>query len=163
MGALCGSQGAHAFLGAPSTAAELLPFSDFQAYFLKKNNSLRKNYYEVSKTRNPPTPLCAGRASEALAFELVTFAKSSSSHIALLGAPLFCLPGKRLRLQGHWGERFEGGFWVDFWLRFAFTAMQVCILAEFLCFGTVFDLVLFRLQERFVFDYAEARWSKMIP
>ena len=29
---------------------------------------------------------------------------------------LFCLPGKRLRLQGHWGERFEGGFWVDFWL-----------------------------------------------
>ena len=112
----------------------------------------------------------AGRASGALAFELVTFAKS---HIALLGGPLFCLPGRRLRLQGHWGERFEGGFWEDFWLRFAFIAMQVSVLAEFLCFRTVFDLILFRLQgqgvERFgvylwcVFDYAGATWSKMIP
>ena len=62
---------------------------------------------------------------------------------------------------------------MDFWLRFAFTAMQVCVLAEFLCFGAVFDLVLFRLQGQgesvlevylwVVFDYAEATWSKMIP
>ena len=34
---------------------------------------------------------------------------------------------------------------MDFWLRSAFTAMQVCVLAEFLCFETVFDLILFRL------------------
>ena len=78
--------------------------------------------------------------------------ETSSSQIALLGGWFFCLPEKELRLQGHWGERFEGEFWVDFWLRFAFTAMQVCVSAEFLCFGTVFDLILFRLQghgERF--------------
>ena len=62
------------------------------------------------------------------------------------GVALFCQSRQRLRLQGHWGERFEGGIWVDFWLRFAFTAMQVSILAEFLCFGAVFDLILFRPQ-----------------
>ena len=62
---------------------------------------------------------------------------------------------------------------MDFWLRFAFTAMQVCVLAMFLCFGPVFDLILFRLQGQgesvlevylwVVFDYAEATWSKMTP
>ena len=35
----------------------------------------------------------------------------------------------------------------DLWLRFfAFTAMQVGVLAEFLCFRAVFDLILSRLQ-----------------
>ena len=88
----------------------------------------------------PHRSVGAGRASGALAFELVPFARNSSARGA------FILSGKRLRMQGHWGERFEGGVWENFWLRFAFTAMQVSVLAEFLCFGTVFDLILFRLQ-----------------
>ena len=57
------------------------------------------------------------------------------------------------------------GFGVDFWLRLAFTARQVSVLAEFLCFGPV--LILFCLAFRarggvsevyrwVVFDYAEA-------
>ena len=37
----------------------------------------------------------AGRANRALAFELVSFARTSSSHIALLGGPLFCQSRKR--------------------------------------------------------------------
>ena len=84
----------------------------------------------------------------ALAFGLVTFAQTLSSHIALLGGPLFCQPRKRLRMHGHWGERFEGGFWKCFRLRFAFTAMPVSVLVEFLWFGAVFDLFLFRLQDQ---------------
>ena len=87
-----------------------------------------------------------GTVGAGRAFELVTFAKKSSSHITLLGGPFFCLPGKRLRLQGHWGERFEGGFWVDFWLRFACTAMQVSVLEEILFFDWLFVLVLLRLE-----------------
>ena len=75
----------------------------------------------------PHRSVGAGRASGAVAFELVTFAKTSSSHIALL-------------------ELFEGGFGKDFWLRFAFTAMQVSVLAGLLCYGTVLDLILSRLQ-----------------
>ena len=83
---------------------------------------------------NPPTPLGRARgACRKFALELVTFAKTSSSHIALVGGAFSCLPGKRLRLQGHWGERFEGGFWVDFWLRFACTAMQLAFWRRF-CF-----------------------------
>ena len=73
----------------------------------------------------------AGRASGALAFELVIFAKTSSSHIALLGGA-FILPV---------AQEVEA--------RFAFTAMQVNVLAEFLCFGTVFDLILQGQGERF--------------
>ena len=61
------------------------------------------------------------------------------SYSSARGGPLFCQSRKRLRLQGHWGERFEGGWWEDFRLRFAFTAMEVSILVEFLCFGTVFE------------------------
>ena len=47
--------------------------------------------------------------------------------------------------------------------------MQVSVLADFLCFGAVFDLILFRLHgqgERFggvslaVFDYAEQHGPK---
>ena len=94
----------------------------------------------------------------ALAFEPVTFAKTPSSHRAL-GA--FILPAAG-----------ESVLKVDFGRNFGYVpAMQVGILAEFLCFGTVFDLILFRLQgqrgERFggvslgcFLNYAEATWSK---
>ena len=51
--------------------------------------------------------------------------------------------------------------------------MQVSVLAEFLCFGTVLDFILCRRQGPggsvsevylwIVFDYAEATWSKMSP
>ena len=59
-------------------------------------------------SQNPPTPLAgAGRASGAVVFELVTFAKASSSHIALLRGTLYFASRKSLRLQGHWGERCE--------------------------------------------------------
>ena len=53
---------------------------------------------------------------------------------------------KRLRLQGHWRERLEGGFWMDFWLRFAFTAMQVSVLDEILVFDWFFAFILMRLE-----------------
>ena len=66
-------------------------------------------------------------------------------------------------LVGLLPSSWEGGFGVDFWLGFAFTAMQVRI---------VFDLILFRLQGQggsvwevylwVVFDYAEATWFKMM-
>ena len=71
------------------------------------------------------------------------FCETSSSHIALLGAGPFILPGAEV--EAALGKRFEGGFWEDFWT-FCFTAMQVSVLAELLCFGMVFDLILFRLQ-----------------
>ena len=51
--------------------------------------------------------------------------------LALLGGPFILSAGKEVQAAGHWGERFEGGFWEDFWLRFAFAAMQVSVLVEF--------------------------------
>ena len=78
--------------------------------------------------------------------------------------------GKEVEAAGPLGEPFEAGFWKDFSLRFAFTAMQVCVLAEFLCFGTVLDFILRRLQGQgasvsevypwVVFDYALATWVR---
>ena len=91
----------------------------------------------------PHRSVGAGRAGGA-APPLVTLAKiyshkTPSSHIALLGGgAFFSLPAKRLKLQGHSRERFEGGFWVDCWLRFAFTAMQVSVLEEILVFDWFF-------------------------
>ena len=54
--------------------------------------------------------------------------------------------GKEVAAAEPLGERLEGCFWEDFSLRFAFTAMQVSVLAGFLCLWAVFDLILFRLQ-----------------
>ena len=42
---------------------------------------------------------------------------------------------------------------------FAFTAMQVSVLAEFLCFGTVFDLILFRRQGQGVERFGGVSWG----
>ena len=65
---------------------------------------------------------------------LVTFAKTSSSLIALLGGAFLERRSCTLRLQGHWGAHFEGRFWVDFWLRFALTAMGISFLEGILVF-----------------------------
>ena len=73
----------------------------------------------------------AGRARGA-SRQLITrknFGKKNVISLALLG--FFWMSRKRLRLQGHWRERLEGGFWMDFWLRFVFTAIQVSVLEDF--------------------------------
>ena len=54
---------------------------------------------------------------------------------------------QEVEAAGPLGRVFRTG-WDDFSLRFAFTAMQVSVLAEFLCFGAVFDLILLRLRAR---------------
>ena len=51
-----------------------------------------------------------------------------------------------LRLQGHWGERLEGGFGVDVWLRFALTAMGISVLEEMLVFDWFYAFILLRLE-----------------
>ena len=53
---------------------------------------------------------------------------------------------KRLRLQGHWRERLEGRFWMDFLLGFACTAMQVSVLEEILVFDLFFAFMQLRLE-----------------
>ena len=65
-------------------------------------------FLQADWQQNPPTPLGAGRASGAVVFELVTFAKTSSSHTALLGG-LFILPaGEKVEAAGPQRRAFEG-------------------------------------------------------
>ena len=71
--------------------------------------------------------------------------QTSSSHIGVGGA--FILPvAQEVEAAGPQGRAFWRWIWGGFWLRFAFTAMQVSALADFLCFRTVLDLILSRLQ-----------------
>ena len=67
-------------------------------------------------TRNPPTPLCRCRACRgALAFEPVNFAKTLSSHIALLGGASF-LPGAQEVEAARRAGWILGGYLVRFCL-----------------------------------------------
>ena len=79
--------------------------------FWPEARSLWKLLQEYANTNNsagvlfeirPHRSVGAGRAGEALAFELVTFAKTSASHIALLGGLYFasCAKGWGCRASG---------------------------------------------------------------
>ena len=87
-----------------------------------------------NKKKSAHTAVGAGRASGAVALELVTFAKTSSSHIALLG-----------------------GFWSPGVLRFAVPAMGISFLKMY--FWMIFGYALpslpwgLALEEILVFDW----------
>ena len=56
--------------------------------------------------RSPHRSVGAGRASGAVAFELVTFAKPSSSHVALQGGAFILPVGQEVEAAGPLGRAF---------------------------------------------------------
>ena len=141
---------------------------------LRSKRVMNKTYYgsiPCFKIR-PHRSVGAGRARGAFAFELVTFAKTLSSHIAVLGGHFwsprvlrFAVPAIRIS--------FGDVFLDDFWLCFAFPAMGISVLEEMLVFDWFFAFILLRLEghrgERFggvslgCFWQCLSNMSKMIP
>ena len=64
-----------------------------------------------------------------------------------------------MRLQGHWGERFEGRSWMDFWLRFALTAMGISVLEEILVFDWFCVFILLRLEGHWGKRFGDIVWD----
>ena len=92
----------------------------------------------------PHRSVGAGRARGAFAFELVTFAKASSSHIALQGGPIFGAEEFYVLQSLQRGLAFGDVFLDDFWLCFVFPAMGISVLEEILIFDWFFVFILLR-------------------